>query len=49
MKRKVRWIESFINPIVHMVLSDKISNQSVNAVTQGPQAPEPPTKLKNTP
>ena len=32
-----------------MVLSDKISNQSVNAVTQRPQAPEPTTKLKNMP
>ena len=26
-----------------MILSDKISNQSVNTVTQRPQAPEPPT------
>ncbi|KAG1064014.1 hypothetical protein G6F41_010360 [Rhizopus arrhizus] len=32
-----------------MVLSDKISNQLVNAVTQRPQAPEPTTKLKNMP
>jgi hypothetical protein len=32
-----------------MVLSDKISNQSVYAVTQRPKAPEPPTKLKNMP
>ncbi|KAG0894351.1 hypothetical protein G6F34_009164 [Rhizopus arrhizus] len=32
-----------------MVLSDKISNQSVNADTQRPQAPEPTTKLKNMP
>ncbi|KAG1299704.1 hypothetical protein G6F66_000611 [Rhizopus arrhizus] len=32
-----------------MVLSDKISNGSVNAVTQRPQAPEPPTKLKKMP
>ncbi|KAG1128480.1 hypothetical protein G6F37_013682 [Rhizopus arrhizus] len=32
-----------------MVLSDKISNQSFNAITQRPQAPEPPTKLKNMP
>jgi hypothetical protein len=30
-----------------MVLSDKIPNRSVNALTQRPQAPEPPTKLKN--
>ncbi|KAG1581673.1 hypothetical protein G6F47_009568 [Rhizopus delemar] len=30
-----------------MVLSDKISHQSVNAVTQRPQAPVPPIKLKN--
>ncbi|KAG0744416.1 hypothetical protein G6F62_012921 [Rhizopus arrhizus] len=29
-----------------MVLSNKISNQSVNAVTQRPQTPVPPTKLK---
>ncbi|KAG0732857.1 hypothetical protein G6F23_013906 [Rhizopus arrhizus] len=32
-----------------MILSDKTSNQSVNAVTQRPQVPEPPTKLKNMP
>ena len=32
-----------------MVLSDKIPNRSVNSVTQRPQAPEPPIKLKNTP
>ncbi|KAG1050217.1 hypothetical protein G6F43_007498 [Rhizopus delemar] len=32
-----------------MVLSDKISHQSVNAVTQQPQAPAPPIKLKNMP
>ncbi|EIE80263.1 hypothetical protein RO3G_04968 [Rhizopus delemar RA 99-880] len=32
-----------------MVLSDKISHQSVNVATQRLQAPEPPTKLKNMP
>ncbi|KAG0780692.1 hypothetical protein G6F17_010632 [Rhizopus arrhizus] len=32
-----------------MVLSDKISNQSVNAITQRSQAPEPTTELKNMP
>ncbi|KAG1031982.1 hypothetical protein G6F43_013854 [Rhizopus delemar] len=32
-----------------MVLSDKISHQSVNAVTQRPQAPAPPIILKNMP
>ncbi|KAG1047334.1 hypothetical protein G6F43_010210 [Rhizopus delemar] len=32
-----------------MVLSDKISHQLVNAVTQRPQAPVPPIKLKNMP
>ncbi|KAG1576770.1 hypothetical protein G6F48_013070 [Rhizopus delemar] len=32
-----------------MVLSDKISHQSVNAATQRPQAPAPPIKSKNMP
>ncbi|KAG1131951.1 hypothetical protein G6F37_013405 [Rhizopus arrhizus] len=32
-----------------MVISNKIPNRSVNTVTQRPQAPEPPTKLKNMP
>ncbi|KAG1127422.1 hypothetical protein G6F37_013895 [Rhizopus arrhizus] len=32
-----------------MVLSHKIPNRSVNAATQRPQTPEPPTKLKNMP
>ncbi|KAG1256115.1 hypothetical protein G6F65_016467 [Rhizopus arrhizus] len=46
-----KWIESDLLDYEKtiMVLSDKISNQSVNAVTQRPQAPEPTTKLKNMP